>query len=72
MICVVAQEFGKLAQRTDSYLIPADKTWFIKYFVQLAQMGTPSAKEENKHEQFSFYVSFKDRIVFYIEKLTIF
>ncbi|XP_014210936.1 serine/threonine-protein phosphatase 4 regulatory subunit 4-like [Copidosoma floridanum] len=59
VICVVAQEFGKLAQSTKAHLIPADKTWFIKYFVQIAQMGTPKAKEvgedKAKHQEFSFH-----------------
>ncbi|KAJ8681033.1 hypothetical protein QAD02_016820 [Eretmocerus hayati] len=54
MICVIAQEFGKLAQSSESYLTPVEKTWFIKYFTQLARMGSPSTNVVETKPDFSF------------------
>ncbi|XP_015185621.1 PREDICTED: serine/threonine-protein phosphatase 4 regulatory subunit 4-like isoform X1 [Polistes dominula] len=48
VICIIAQEFGKLVLGLEKYLSPADKTWFLKYFQQLAQMGIPSVKKQTK------------------------
>ncbi|KZC09718.1 Serine/threonine-protein phosphatase 4 regulatory subunit 4, partial [Dufourea novaeangliae] len=48
VICVIAQEFGKLVLGLENCLAPAEKTWFLKYFQQLAQMGIISMKKESK------------------------
>ncbi|XP_031840992.1 uncharacterized protein LOC116430665 isoform X2 [Nomia melanderi] len=48
VICVIAQEFGKLVLGLEKCLVPAEKTWFLKYFQQLAQMGIVSIKKESK------------------------
>ncbi|XP_012521533.1 serine/threonine-protein phosphatase 4 regulatory subunit 4 isoform X2 [Monomorium pharaonis] len=46
VICVIAQEFGKLILGLEKCLSMPEKTWFIKYYQQLAQMGIPSLKKE--------------------------
>ncbi|KAK2579506.1 hypothetical protein KPH14_010813 [Odynerus spinipes] len=48
VICIIAQEFGKLALGLEKYLTPSEKSWFLKYFQQLAQMGIPSMKKQAK------------------------
>ncbi|XP_053987768.1 serine/threonine-protein phosphatase 4 regulatory subunit 4-like isoform X3 [Hylaeus volcanicus] len=48
VICIIAQEFGKLVLGLEKCLIPTEKTWFLKYFQQLAQMGIVSMKKESK------------------------
>ncbi|XP_017767085.1 PREDICTED: serine/threonine-protein phosphatase 4 regulatory subunit 4-like isoform X2 [Eufriesea mexicana] len=48
VICVIAQEFGKIVLGLEKCLLPAEKTWFLKYFQQLAQMGIVSMKKESK------------------------
>lgn len=30
-------------------LLPAEKTWFLKYYQQLAQMGIVIMRKESKH-----------------------
>ncbi|XP_076653835.1 serine/threonine-protein phosphatase 4 regulatory subunit 4 isoform X2 [Halictus rubicundus] len=57
LICVIAQEYGKLVLGLEKCLVPADKTWFLKYFQQLAQMGVASIKKESKSQFFSFMSS---------------
>ncbi|XP_058804971.1 uncharacterized protein LOC131672055 [Phymastichus coffea] len=67
VICVISQEFGKIAQISKSYLTAADKSWFVEYFIQLAQIGTPSAANaEEKKPDFTFIgnsVQVNDRFV---------
>ncbi|XP_076756066.1 serine/threonine-protein phosphatase 4 regulatory subunit 4 isoform X3 [Xylocopa sonorina] len=46
--CVIAQEFGKIVLGLEYCLSPTEKTWFLKYFQQLAQMGIISMKKESK------------------------
>ncbi|XP_011689635.1 PREDICTED: serine/threonine-protein phosphatase 4 regulatory subunit 4-like isoform X4 [Wasmannia auropunctata] len=46
VICVIAQEFGKLVLGLEKCLSISEKAWFIKYYQQLAQMGIPSVKKE--------------------------
>ncbi|XP_046821334.1 serine/threonine-protein phosphatase 4 regulatory subunit 4-like isoform X1 [Vespa crabro] len=48
VICIIAQEFGKLVLGLEKYLSPAEKSWFLKYFQQLAQMGIPSMRKQIK------------------------
>ncbi|KAI4495206.1 hypothetical protein M0804_001407 [Polistes exclamans] len=48
VICMIAQEFGKLVLGLEKYLSPTEKLWFLKYFQQLAQMGIPSVKKQAK------------------------
>ncbi|KAK1134181.1 hypothetical protein K0M31_011962 [Melipona bicolor] len=48
VICVIAQEFGKIVLGLEKCLLPAEKTWFLKYFQQLAQMGVVLMKKESK------------------------
>ncbi|XP_047349059.1 serine/threonine-protein phosphatase 4 regulatory subunit 4-like isoform X3 [Vespa velutina] len=50
VICIIAQEFGKLVLGLEKYLSPAEKSWFLKYFQQLAQMGIPSMRKQIKPE----------------------
>ncbi|XP_072749499.1 serine/threonine-protein phosphatase 4 regulatory subunit 4 isoform X4 [Anoplolepis gracilipes] len=46
VICIIAQELGKLVLGLEKCLLTSEKTWFLKYFQQLAQMGVPSLKKE--------------------------
>ncbi|XP_011881826.1 PREDICTED: serine/threonine-protein phosphatase 4 regulatory subunit 4-like isoform X4 [Vollenhovia emeryi] len=46
MICIIAEELGKLVLGLEKCLSVSEKAWFIKYFQQLAQMGIPSLKKE--------------------------
>ncbi|KAK9293417.1 hypothetical protein QLX08_011632 [Tetragonisca angustula] len=48
VICVIAQEFGKIVLGLEKCLLPTEKTWFLKYFQQLAQMGVVLMKKESK------------------------
>ncbi|XP_012145713.1 serine/threonine-protein phosphatase 4 regulatory subunit 4 isoform X4 [Megachile rotundata] len=49
VVCVIAQEFGKIVLGIEKSLQPLEKTWFLKYFQQLAQMGVlTSIKKESK------------------------
>ncbi|KAI4494467.1 hypothetical protein M0802_008959 [Mischocyttarus mexicanus] len=48
VICIIAQEFGKLVLGLEKYLSSSEKSWFLKYFQQLAQMGIPSIKKQTK------------------------
>ncbi|XP_076161069.1 serine/threonine-protein phosphatase 4 regulatory subunit 4 isoform X4 [Ptiloglossa arizonensis] len=48
VVCIIAQEFGKLVLGLEKCLLPTEKTWFLKYFQQLAQMGIVSMKKESK------------------------
>ncbi|XP_033184181.1 serine/threonine-protein phosphatase 4 regulatory subunit 4 isoform X2 [Bombus vancouverensis nearcticus] len=48
VICVIAQEFGKIVLGLETCLLPTEKTWFVKYFQQLAQMGIVLMKKESK------------------------
>ncbi|XP_018370816.1 PREDICTED: serine/threonine-protein phosphatase 4 regulatory subunit 4-like isoform X2 [Trachymyrmex cornetzi] len=52
VICVIAQEMGKLVLGLEKCLSMLEKTWFIKYFQQLAQLGIPSLKKEKSHFTF--------------------
>ncbi|XP_018346143.1 PREDICTED: serine/threonine-protein phosphatase 4 regulatory subunit 4-like isoform X4 [Trachymyrmex septentrionalis] len=52
VICVIAQDLGKLVLGLEKYLSMSEKTWFIKYFQQLAQLGIPSLKKEKPHFTF--------------------
>ncbi|XP_070167735.1 serine/threonine-protein phosphatase 4 regulatory subunit 4 isoform X3 [Polyergus mexicanus] len=55
VICIIAQELGKLVLCLEKCLSTSEKTWFLKYFQQLAQMGIPSLKKEKP--QFTFISS---------------
>ncbi|XP_025268824.1 serine/threonine-protein phosphatase 4 regulatory subunit 4-like isoform X3 [Camponotus floridanus] len=55
VICIIAQELGKLVLGLEKCLSTSEKTWFLKYFQQLAQMGIPSLKKEKP--QFTFISS---------------
>ncbi|XP_043490793.1 serine/threonine-protein phosphatase 4 regulatory subunit 4-like isoform X2 [Polistes fuscatus] len=48
VICMIAQEFGKLVFGLEKYLSPTEKSWFLKYFQHLAQMGIPTVKKQAK------------------------
>ncbi|KAG5314651.1 PP4R4 phosphatase, partial [Pseudoatta argentina] len=52
VICIIAQELGKLVLGLETSLSLSEKTWFIKYFQQLAQMGISSLKKEKPHFTF--------------------
>ncbi|XP_032676204.1 serine/threonine-protein phosphatase 4 regulatory subunit 4-like isoform X2 [Odontomachus brunneus] len=52
VICMIAQEFGKLVLGLEKCLSISEKTWFLKYYQQLAQMGIPSSKKEKSHFTF--------------------
>ncbi|XP_046472851.1 serine/threonine-protein phosphatase 4 regulatory subunit 4 isoform X1 [Neodiprion pinetum] len=53
VICVIAQEFGRLALGLERALTVNEKTWLIRYFQQLSQLGIPSMNKDMKQE-FSF------------------
>ncbi|XP_046747135.1 serine/threonine-protein phosphatase 4 regulatory subunit 4-like isoform X3 [Diprion similis] len=53
VICVIAQEFGRLALGLERSLTVNEKTWLIRYFQQLSQLGIPSMNKDIKQE-FSF------------------
>ncbi|XP_076279531.1 uncharacterized protein LOC143208675 isoform X2 [Lasioglossum baleicum] len=57
VVCVIAQEYGKLVLGLEKCLVPAERTWFLKYFQQLAQMGAASIKKESKSHFLSFMIS---------------
>ncbi|XP_046144143.1 serine/threonine-protein phosphatase 4 regulatory subunit 4-like isoform X4 [Osmia bicornis bicornis] len=48
VICVIAQEYGKIVLGVEKCLSSMEKTWFLKYFQQLAQMGILTSKKESK------------------------
>ncbi|XP_034188374.2 serine/threonine-protein phosphatase 4 regulatory subunit 4 isoform X2 [Osmia lignaria lignaria] len=48
VICVIAQEYGKIVLGVEKCLLPMEKTWFLKYYQQLAQMGILTSKKESK------------------------
>ncbi|CAK9810180.1 Serine/threonine-protein phosphatase 4 regulatory subunit 4 [Anthophora plagiata] len=48
VICVIAQEYGKIVLGLEKCLLPTEKTWFLKYFQQLSQMGIVSIRKESK------------------------
>ncbi|XP_031778902.1 serine/threonine-protein phosphatase 4 regulatory subunit 4 isoform X2 [Nasonia vitripennis] len=50
LVCIIAQEFGKIAQTSESFISPTEKTWFVKYFIQLAQLGTLTNIDESKKD----------------------
>ncbi|XP_024884753.1 serine/threonine-protein phosphatase 4 regulatory subunit 4-like isoform X1 [Temnothorax curvispinosus] len=52
VICIIAQELGKLVLGLEKCLSMFEKAWFINYFQQLAQMGIPSLKKEKPHFTF--------------------
>ncbi|XP_011061448.1 PREDICTED: serine/threonine-protein phosphatase 4 regulatory subunit 4-like isoform X5 [Acromyrmex echinatior] len=52
VICIIAQELGKLVLGLEKCLSLLEKTWFIKYFQQLAQLGISSLKKEKPHFTF--------------------
>ncbi|XP_012349045.1 serine/threonine-protein phosphatase 4 regulatory subunit 4 isoform X2 [Apis florea] len=49
VICIIAQEYGKIVLGLEKCLLPAEKTWFLKYYQQLAQMGILIMRKESKH-----------------------
>ncbi|KAL6447161.1 hypothetical protein ACFW04_001463 [Cataglyphis niger] len=55
VICIIAEQLGKLVLGLEKCLSILEKTWFLKYFQQLAQMGIPSLKKEKP--QFTFISS---------------
>ncbi|XP_050464372.1 serine/threonine-protein phosphatase 4 regulatory subunit 4-like isoform X4 [Cataglyphis hispanica] len=55
VICIIAEQLGKLVLGLEKCLSISEKTWFLKYFQQLAQMGIPSLKKEKP--QFTFISS---------------
>ncbi|XP_011493807.1 PREDICTED: serine/threonine-protein phosphatase 4 regulatory subunit 4-like [Ceratosolen solmsi marchali] len=56
VVGVIAQEIGKLAQHSETHLTPAEKTWFLKYFIQLARMGTAVISADKTKQDFSFNI----------------
>ncbi|XP_076233067.1 serine/threonine-protein phosphatase 4 regulatory subunit 4 isoform X2 [Calliopsis andreniformis] len=48
VICIIAQEFGKIVLGLEKCLLVTEKAWFLKYFQQLSQMGTFPIKKETK------------------------
>ncbi|CAK9812642.1 Serine/threonine-protein phosphatase 4 regulatory subunit 4 [Anthophora quadrimaculata] len=48
VICVIAQEYGKIVLGLEKCLLPTEKTWFLKYFQQLSQMGIVSIRKESR------------------------
>ncbi|XP_017885898.1 serine/threonine-protein phosphatase 4 regulatory subunit 4-like isoform X3 [Ceratina calcarata] len=48
IVCVIAQEYGKIILGLEKVLIPAERSWFLKYYQQLAQMGIISMRKESK------------------------
>ncbi|XP_043276579.1 serine/threonine-protein phosphatase 4 regulatory subunit 4-like isoform X2 [Venturia canescens] len=54
VLCVIAQEFGKLALGLEKCLTPGEKTWLIQYFQQLSQLGVPSMRNEGTKQEFPF------------------
>lgn len=49
VICVISQEFGKIVLGLEKCLLSAEKTWFLKYYQQLSQMGIVIMRKESKH-----------------------
>ncbi|XP_014233336.1 serine/threonine-protein phosphatase 4 regulatory subunit 4-like isoform X2 [Trichogramma pretiosum] len=47
LLCVIAKEFGKFALGLEPHITAADKAWFLKYYMQLAQMQSDPAKPPN-------------------------
>ncbi|XP_014477915.1 PREDICTED: serine/threonine-protein phosphatase 4 regulatory subunit 4-like isoform X3 [Dinoponera quadriceps] len=52
VICMIAQEYGKLVLGLEKCLSMSDKVWFLKYYQQLAQVGIASSKKEKTHFTF--------------------
>ncbi|XP_011335622.1 serine/threonine-protein phosphatase 4 regulatory subunit 4 isoform X4 [Ooceraea biroi] len=52
VICMIAQEYGKLVLGLEKCLSVSERSWFLKFFQQLAQMGIPSLKKEKPHFTF--------------------
>uniref|UniRef100_A0ABD2VXY8 Serine/threonine-protein phosphatase 4 regulatory subunit 4 n=1 Tax=Trichogramma kaykai TaxID=54128 RepID=A0ABD2VXY8_9HYME len=44
LLCVIAKEFGKFALGLEPHITAADKAWFLKYYMQLAQMQSDPSK----------------------------
>ncbi|XP_076674641.1 serine/threonine-protein phosphatase 4 regulatory subunit 4 isoform X2 [Andrena cerasifolii] len=49
VVCIIAQDYGKMALGLEKCLLPTEKTWFLKYFQQLATLGTLSIKKDSTH-----------------------
>ncbi|XP_053596607.1 serine/threonine-protein phosphatase 4 regulatory subunit 4-like isoform X4 [Microplitis demolitor] len=50
VMCTIAEEFGKLAIGLEKSLSTSEKSWLIKFFKQLAQVGILPKKDNNKTE----------------------
>ncbi|KAG7202029.1 hypothetical protein KM043_004713 [Ampulex compressa] len=48
VLCMIAQEYGRLVFSLDKYLSTVERSWFLKYYQQLAQIGVPSIRKETK------------------------
>ncbi|KAK0172362.1 hypothetical protein PV328_005690 [Microctonus aethiopoides] len=57
VMCIIAQEFGKLAIGLEKCLSASEKIWLLKYFQQLSQVGIPSIKKDNNTKQEFPYTS---------------
>ncbi|XP_015126876.1 serine/threonine-protein phosphatase 4 regulatory subunit 4 isoform X1 [Diachasma alloeum] len=51
VICIIAQEFGKLALGLEKVLTPPERTWLVKYFQQLSQLGMSSPPKQPPEKQ---------------------
>ncbi|XP_063973326.1 serine/threonine-protein phosphatase 4 regulatory subunit 4-like isoform X2 [Diachasmimorpha longicaudata] len=47
VICIIVQEFGKLALGLEKVLTPPERTWLVKYYQQLSQLGMPSSPKQS-------------------------
>ncbi|XP_011306054.1 serine/threonine-protein phosphatase 4 regulatory subunit 4 isoform X2 [Fopius arisanus] len=45
VICIISQEFGKLALGLEKVLTPPERTWLVKYFRQLSELGMSGPKQ---------------------------
>ncbi|XP_029174251.1 serine/threonine-protein phosphatase 4 regulatory subunit 4-like isoform X5 [Nylanderia fulva] len=65
VICIIAQELGKLVLGLEKCLTTSEKKWFLKYFQQLAQIGILLPKKEKP--QFTFISSSPTQDERYVE-----
>lgn len=61
VLCVIAQEFGRIARNLEGHLTPQERTWFVKYYQHLAQLGVTSVNtSQDSKQDFTFIVSYKN------------
>lgn len=72
MYSVSSQEFGRIARNLEGHLTPQERSWFVKYYQQLAHLGVTSVNtsQDSKHD-FTFIVS-RENGTFLIGSLLIF